>query len=846
MTVDDDAMELANYALKNGVEVDIYVEHSVDGAVYEAECPAICQSVEDIMEKLTGPGANKESAIDLDDVSEEVQVVEAHPEPSLDIGNEGGLDDITHGEQQVDVVDPDFDIDVEFLDDVNAEPAEDVTNDDGDEESDYYSGSVDGIEFKDSEEERDLGIDDGFEADVQEVEGHPPVQGQPPVQGHPAVDEQPPPTESRKKKKKGTQTSLPTRFSPRLRKCNRQPGDYVENDDQQFEEDEYNSEELYSDLDSDFEEEQGPQFPIFNPATLKKEYKWEVGLEFTSLAVFKQAILEHSVLNGKSVKFVKNDKERVRVACKSDCGFVAYVARVGDSHTFRLKTLQPKHRCGRVFDNKNANTRWVSKVVLDKMRDNHDYKMVEIMDDIRRTYSTGITSWRAFREKQIAKEKAEGDAAKQYTLLWRYSAELRRSNAGNTLKLGLIRPDPTLLPRFGNYYMCLDGCKKGFIAGCRPFIGVDGCHLKTRYGGQLLIAVGRDPNDQYFPLAFGVVETESKATWKWFLKLLLEDIGDVRTNRWVFISDKQKGLVEVFQELLDGVEHRFCLRHLYNNVKKRFGGGTEIRNLMMGAAKATYEQAWRDKMDELRQVSEGAGRPRKLRRREPFEMRRQQRGTTHLRRGLTRQKCGTCQEVGHNNKSCPVRKRILKRVREEDAANVANRDNANGVAQGAANGHDVAENQTEGRNNDAAENTPTNEVVAAANEQGGTTTAANNPENPSPKRRKGKEICKPKALSQPLAPRRSKSKKCAGVKGVTDLVTKKSKILFKGSTSEKPSVDESQPMQPMNPAQLAIYWSNLLKECDLLKKGNEQGGKHPLNDKEDKKGGKNMKKGGKK
>ncbi|KAK7291031.1 hypothetical protein RIF29_05883 [Crotalaria pallida] len=92
----------------------------------------------------------------------------------------------------------------------------------------------------------------------------------------------------------------------------------------------------------------------------------------------------------------------------------------------------------------------------------------------------------------------------------------------------------------------------------------------------------------------------------------------------------------------------------------------------------------------------------------------------------------------------------------------------------------------------------------------------------------------------------SKSKKCAGVKGVTDLVTKKSKILFKGSTSEKPSVDESQPMQPMNPAQLAIYWSNLLKECDLLKKGNEQGGKHPLNDKEDKKGGKNMKKGGKK
>jgi len=48
-------------------------------------------------------------------------------------------------------------------------------------------------------------------------------------------------------------------------------------------------------------------------------------------------------------------------------------------------------------------------------------------------------------------------------------------------------------------------------AACRPFVGVDGCHLKTKYDGQLLLVVGRDPNDQYFSLAFGVVEVESKA-----------------------------------------------------------------------------------------------------------------------------------------------------------------------------------------------------------------------------------------------------------------------------------------------------------------------------------------------
>ncbi|GAU26656.1 hypothetical protein TSUD_314310 [Trifolium subterraneum] len=146
--------------------------------------------------------------------------------------------------------------------------------------------------------------------------------------------------------------------------------------------------------------------------------------------------------------------------------------------------------------------------------------------------------------------------------------------------------------------------KKGFLASCRPFIGVDGCHLKTKFGGQLLIAVGRDANDQYYPLAFGVVENETKESWRWFLTLLLEDIGS--DKRWVFISDQQKGLIPVFEEMFERVEHRLCLRHLYANFKKKFGGGTAIRDLMMGAAKATYQQAWDKKMNELKALDKKA------------------------------------------------------------------------------------------------------------------------------------------------------------------------------------------------------------------------------------------------
>ncbi|CAI8595433.1 unnamed protein product [Vicia faba] len=129
----------------------------------------------------------------------------------------------------------------------------------------------------------------------------------------------------------------------------------------------------------------------------------------------------------------------------------------------------------------------------------------------------------------------EGDAYKKYANLWRYAAELQRVNAGNIMKIN----------------------------------------------------IDRYPNDHYFPLAFGVVETETKDSWRWFIQLIMEDIE--KDNRYVFISYQQKGLIAVFKEMFERIEHRLCLRHLYANFKKKFGGGSLIRGLMMGAAKATYQ-----------------------------------------------------------------------------------------------------------------------------------------------------------------------------------------------------------------------------------------------------------------
>jgi len=68
---------------------------------------------------------------------------------------------------------------------------------------------------------------------------------------------------------------------------------------------------------------------------------------------------------------------------------------------------------------------------------------------------------------------------------------------------------------------------------------VDGCFLKGKYSGELLTIVRRDGNDQIFPIAYAIVEVENKDSWRWFLELLIDDLGgDVVDASCTFISDQ--------------------------------------------------------------------------------------------------------------------------------------------------------------------------------------------------------------------------------------------------------------------------------------------------------------------
>ena len=519
---DKEAIELANFAEKSKEEVDIYVQHvpsqaeivhfigGLDEVVAEEDVVVEEAEVNDGDAVVREAEVNDEEAVVREpEVNGENDVVREAEEAEVNGGN-----DVV---REVEVIGEEDLVREAGVNDKEAVIGEDHVVGDAEVNGEEEQQDPPRDRLDDSEEERMADDDDGFGMDNNS--------------SHRKIG---PVLERWKEFKRNSSKVKNKRYVSE--------GSFVTNEE--IGEHEINEEYMSDDLDSDVDNDDGilnvgPKFSKYKPEDMKKDFKFKLGMEFSSLKDFKYALMEHSVLNGKEVKFVKNDHKRVRAVCKRKCGFLIMVSKVGGKQTFRVKTLVGGHKCGRVFGNKNANTDWIAQVLIDRFMNVGLMTVNQIIDEIKKTYSVGITAWRAGKAKQIAMDNLVGDGQRQYNRLFDYVGELLRVKAG-TFKVKINQPQPTLPPRFGSFYMCLDGCKQGFVAGCRPFIGVDGCHLKTAYGGQLLVAVGRDPNDQYFPLAFAVVENECKETWRWFLTLLLQDIGDIDSHRWVFISDQQK------------------------------------------------------------------------------------------------------------------------------------------------------------------------------------------------------------------------------------------------------------------------------------------------------------------
>nr|XP_016440583.1 PREDICTED: uncharacterized protein LOC107766336 [Nicotiana tabacum] len=251
-------------------------------------------------------------------------------------------------------------------------------------------------------------------------------------------------------------------------------------------------------------------------------------------------------------------------------------------------------------ENRTITSSFIARRYLKEIGSNRDWKVAEFRDRVSVELRAQVTLSQAKRAKMKAIALIDGNIKDQYKIMWDYCNEIDRTNPGSTVCMKFIDNEiPNEPQRFQRIYICFASCKLGFRAGCRKIVGVDGCWLKgPMYGTQLLSAVGMDGNNNIFPVAYAIVEKESKDTWVWFLNHLAADLN-IHETGWNFMSDKQKGLIEAFNEVFPHVNHRFCVRHLHNNFKRAGFGGITLKKALWAAAKATTRSKFNNCMEDI-------------------------------------------------------------------------------------------------------------------------------------------------------------------------------------------------------------------------------------------------------
>nr|GEX37568.1 hypothetical protein [Tanacetum cinerariifolium] len=109
---------------------------------------------------------------------------------------------------------------------------------------------------------------------------------------------------------------------------------------------------------------------------------------------------------------------------------------------------------------------------------------------------------------------------------------------------------------FKRIYVCLGALKLGFTAGLRDILGLDGAFMKGPFPGQVLTAcLGSD-------LKLGMM------------------------SNFTFVTDRQKGVIPAISKLFPCAEHRFCVRHIHENMNNTWKG-VAYKDMLWRCARAT-------------------------------------------------------------------------------------------------------------------------------------------------------------------------------------------------------------------------------------------------------------------
>lgn len=279
---------------------------------------------------------------------------------------------------------------------------------------------------------------------------------------------------------------------------------------------------------------------VYNPNKKISAIRFSPGMRFISMDEFRKVVRDYGIAERRKVKLNTNDTDRCQVICEGKCPFYIWCSKVKNSDSVEIRTLVDERLCTKPYHNKLASVKYLTEVYGDRVRSNPTWKVKEMIQTIREELEIDVNAIKVIRVRKAALEGVHESLKEHYSRVRDFGYQILLNDPRNRVDIRTTKLNEGDPNKFKRIYICYYALKEGWKKGCRPILGLDGCFLKTICGGQLLSVVGRDGNNQMFPVAYAVVEGENADSWRWFIDLLRDDLSLGDGHGYTFISDQQK------------------------------------------------------------------------------------------------------------------------------------------------------------------------------------------------------------------------------------------------------------------------------------------------------------------
>ncbi|KAK2643594.1 hypothetical protein Ddye_025357 [Dipteronia dyeriana] len=306
----------------------------------------------------------------------------------------------------------------------------------------------------------------------------------------------------------------------------------------------------------------------------------EVGELFPSKRQLQSQIRSYAFNNRFQTRVFKSDTTRYQVRCiVEDCNWRLRAAKVHNSDYFQIRKFDNQHTCSteaRFPHQRQTSARVIGEHIQEKFRHHRLYKPKEIIHDMQREFGISCNYHKGYQARHIALEEVQGTSVESYSNLPSYLYMLEQANPGTVTDLHTDSSN-------------------------RPVIAIDGTLLKGPHRGVLFVALCMDGNDQIFPLALGVGDSETNEDWEWFLTRLHKAVGEV--DDLVIVSDRKGSITTGVEKVFPNSFHGACAVHLERNMVGHYGRNKALKQYFRRAAMVYRESQFIQHMEQLANIN---------------------------------------------------------------------------------------------------------------------------------------------------------------------------------------------------------------------------------------------------